>query len=184
MTAARPVAAPIGAWLTTRPLAWRVGAVVGGAVLMALASQAEIPIGPVPLTLQTLGLFVLAGLCGGAIALSAVLLWLVAAAFGLPVLAGGAAGIPALLGYTAGFLAGMAAAAWICGRGAERTAGYWPLSILFLAGHAVVLSVGYVGLLSYMDAGNAFTSGIFPFLPGAIVKSLAAAGVVWWAARR
>ena len=169
--------------LQARPFAWRAGAVVAGAVAMAVASRLEVEIGPVPLTAQTYALFVMAGLLGGRLALGAVLLWLAAAAVGLPVLAGGAAGVPALTGYTMGFLAGMAAAAWVCGNAAGRAATFWRLTLLFLAGHAIVLAAGWAGLAFYLDPANAFTSGILPFLPGAVVKSIAAAATLRWLSR-
>jgi biotin transporter BioY len=47
------------------------GRVVGGAAVLAAASQASLPCGPVPLTLQTLGLFVVAGLAGARLASAA-----------------------------------------------------------------------------------------------------------------
>jgi biotin transport system substrate-specific component len=169
--------------LEARPAWWRAAAVAGGAVVMALASQLEWQAGPVPVTAQTFALFVLAGLFGGAITLGAVLLWLAAAAAGLPVLAGGASGWMALLGYTAGFLAGMAGAAWIVGRAAERARGFWTLLALFLAGHLIVLFLGFVGLLSALSVKYAFLDGVAPFVPGALLKSLAAAAVVRLAAR-
>jgi biotin transport system substrate-specific component len=149
--------------------------VVAGVVAMAAASRVAVPIGPVPITLQTYALFVLAGLFGGRLALGIVLVWLACAAFGLPVLADGAGGWRAVIGHTAGFLAGMAAAAWVCGRGAEKAKGWIALTALFVAGHAIVLAVGWAGLASFMSPGPAFESGILPFLPGAAIKSLAAA---------
>ncbi len=178
IAAAMTSAASIAERLQARPFAWRAAAVVAGAAAMAVASRLEVEIGPVPLTAQTYALFVISGLLGGGLALTAVLLWLAAAALGLPVLAGGAAGIPALTGYTMGFLAGMAAAAWVCGNGAERTATFGRLTLLFLAGHAIVLAAGWAGLALYLDPANAFTSGILPFVPGALVKSLAAAATL------
>ena len=157
--------------------------VVAGVVAMAAASRVAFDIGPVPITLQTYALFVLAGLFGGRLALFAVLAWLAAAAFGLPVLAGGAGGWKAVVGHTAGFLAGMAAAAWVCGRGAEKARGWIALTALFVAGHAIVLAVGWAGLASFMNPGPAFESGILPLLPGAALKSLAAAATVRLLAR-
>ena len=165
--------------LRTRPLAWRVGAVVAGALVMALASQAEIPLpGGVPLSLQTYALFVMAGLLGGALSLAAVILWLAAAGLGLPVLAGGAGGLQALFGPTMGFLIGMAAAASVTGRLAQRIGGFGPLLATFLGGHVIVLLVGWAGLLGMLAPGPAFTEGVLPFLPGALAKSLAAAATV------
>jgi GTP-binding protein len=61
------------------------------------------------------------------------------------VLADGARGLGAVTGHTAGFLAGMVAAAWVCGRGAEQVHSFWKLMALFLAGHAIVLAVGWAG---------------------------------------
>ena len=164
-------------------LPFQAAAVVTGVVALVVASRLAIPIGPVPITLQTYALFVVAGMFGGRLALIAVLAWLVLAALGAPVLADGAGGWRAVTGHTAGFLAGMAAAAWICGRGAERTSGVLRLTALFLAGHAIVLAVGWAGLASFMSPGPAFEFGILPFLPGAVVKSVAAALTVRMVAR-
>jgi biotin transport system substrate-specific component len=149
--------------------------VVGGVAAMAAASRVAFDVGPAPITLQTYVLFVLAGLFGGRMGLAIVLAWLACATFGLPVLAGGAGGWRAVTGHTAGFLAGMAVAAWICGRGATRVKGWALLAALFLAGHVMVLAAGWAGLASFMSPGPAFESGILPLLPGAALKSLAAA---------
>jgi biotin transport system substrate-specific component len=149
--------------------------VVAGVVALAAASRVSFPIGPVPITLQTYALFVLAGVFGGRLGLYIVLAWLAAAAFGLPVLADGAGGWRAVTGHTMGFLAGMAAAAWVCGRGAEKVQAWLPLTLLFAAGHAIVLAVGWAGLVSFLDPGPAFRNVIVPLLPGAAVKSVAAA---------
>ncbi|HEY0646775.1 biotin transporter BioY [Phenylobacterium sp.] len=149
--------------------------VTAGVVAMAAASRVAFDLGPVPITLQTYALFVLAGLFGGRLGLFIVVTWLAAAALGLPVLAGGAGGWKAVIGHTAGFLAGMAAAAWVCGQGAAKAKGWVSLTALFIAGHLIVLAVGWAGLASFMAPKAAFESGILPLLPGAAVKSLAAA---------
>jgi biotin transport system substrate-specific component len=149
--------------------------VTAGVLAMAAASRVAFDLGPVPITLQTYALFVLAGVFGGRLGLFIVVMWLVSAALGLPVLAGGAGGWRAVIGPTAGFLAGMAAAAYVCGQGAEKTKGWAMLTLLFAAGHAIVLAVGWAGLASFMSPRPAFESGILPLLPGAAVKSLAAA---------
>jgi biotin transport system substrate-specific component len=149
--------------------------VVAGVVALWGASFVSIPIGPVPITLQTFAVFALAGVFGGRLGLAIVLAWLAIAAMGAPVLANGAGGWRAVTGATAGFLVGMAAAAWICGEGARRTSGWLPLTFLFLGGHVIVLAVGWAGLASFMSPGPALESGILPLLPGAALKSLAAA---------
>jgi len=46
-----------------------------------------------------------------------------------------------------------------------------------------VLAVGWAGMASFLDPGPAFEFGVLPFLPGALLKSAAAAAIVWAAAR-
>ncbi|MBL8772081.1 MAG: biotin transporter BioY [Phenylobacterium sp.] len=160
------------------PPPYQAAAVVAGALALAAAGRASFDLGPVPITLQTYALFVVAGLFGGRLGLLAVLAWLAAAAFGLPVLANGAGGWRAVTGSTMGFLAGMAAAAWVVGEGAARAKGWIALTLLVLAGHAIVLAVGWAGLATFMDPMPAFTVGILPLLPGAAIKSLAVAATL------
>jgi biotin transport system substrate-specific component len=163
---------------SAQSLPFQAAAVVAGALALAAAGRASFDLGPVPITLQTYALFVVAGVFGGRLALMAVAAWLLAAAFGLPVLADGAGGWRAVTGRTAGFLAGMAAAAWVTGQAAPKAKGWVALTALFLAGHAIVLAVGWAGLATFMDPKPAFTVGILPLLPGAALKSVVAAATV------
>ncbi len=171
--------------LANRPRFWRVGVVLLGSWLLAAASWAEIPMVPVPMTLQTYALFVIAALAGRYLAGAIVVVWLFQAGIGLPVLAGGAGGLDALTGPTAGFLTGMLAAAPIVGGFAETRRSWIALTLMFLVGHALVLGLGWAGLaLNGIEAKAAFTGGVLPFLPGAAVKSLAAALTVTLAQAR
>jgi biotin transport system substrate-specific component len=171
--------------LADRPRFWRVGVVLLGSWLLAASSWAEIPMVPVPMTLQTYALFVIAALAGRYLAAAIVVVWLFQAAIGLPVLAGGAGGIDALTGPTIGFLAGMLAAAPIVGGFAETRRGWIALTAIFLVGHALVLGLGWAGLvLSGLSPASALTGGVAPFLLGAAVKSLAAALTVTLAQAR
>ena len=164
---------------TTAPFGARMAAVVAGAAAMALASQAAIPMPPVPLTLQTYALFVLSALLGGSLTLRAVLIWLAAGAVGLPVFAEGASGPEALFGPSQGYLFGMAVAGALAGYAVLRYPGPVALGLVFLAGHALVLMIGWMGLLDRMDPGPAFVAGVAPYLAGAVIKSLAAAATVY-----
>lgn len=156
----------------------RVVVVLAGSWILAASSWAEVPMVPVPMTLQTLALFTLAGLAGLRLSFEIVLVWLLQAAVGLPVLSGGAGGLRALTGPTAGYLAGMLAAAPLAGRIAERTQGVFTLVAAFLLGHAVVLALGWARLAGLGDPARAFADGVAPFILGAIAKSLAAALLV------
>jgi biotin transport system substrate-specific component len=178
-------AAPLARLLANRPRILRVGVVLLGSWLLAAASWAQIPMVPVPMTLQTYALFTIAGLAGGRLALEIVIVWLAQAAIGLPVLAGGAGGLESLTGPTAGFLAGMLVAAPLVGRFAETRRGWPALLLACLAGHALVLALGWAGLvLGGLGPIAAFAGGVLPFLIGAAVKSLAAALTVTLAQAR
>ena len=156
----------------------QAAAVAAGVVAMAVASRLSVPLPDgvgVPITLQTYVLLVMAGLVGGRLALITVLAWLAIAALGAPVLADGSGGWRAVTGHTMGFLVGMTAAAFVCGRACERTAGVLLRTAVFLGGHVIVLAVGWSGMISFMSPASAFEYGILPFIPGALIKSIAAA---------
>lgn len=179
MTTAAPFKAPLDALLAGRALAWRVGAVLAGSWLLAAASWAEVPMYPVPMTLQTYALLVIAGLSGLRLSLEIIFVWLAQAAMGLPVLAGGASGIEALVGPTGGYLLGFLVAAGLVGWFCARTGRGWlPLTATFLAAHAVILLLGFAWLASGLGAKAAFVGGVAPFLAGAFVKTLLAVATV------
>ena len=65
-----------------------------------------LPISPVPITLQILGVMLAGLLLGPQLGTMAVCLYLIAGISGLPVFAGGAAGIGVLMGPSGGYLLG------------------------------------------------------------------------------
>ena len=92
------------------------------AALITICSWISIPIGPVPFTLQTLGILAVmltAGVRRGTIA---ILVYLALGAVGVPVFAGFKGGIMSFVGPTGGFLIGFVIAALV----------YWLLEKLFL----------------------------------------------------
>jgi biotin transport system substrate-specific component len=151
----------------------------------ALISLPVLP--PVPITLQTL--FVpLAGLIlgprGGLLAMS---LYLAAGCLGLPVFAGGKAGFAALLGPTGGFLLGFLPGAWLAGFGGGLPLKpFWVIVFFCLAGSLATLALGATQLAQVLQISltKAVALGVVPFLPGAVLKSLAAAGIYRFLALR
>jgi biotin transport system substrate-specific component len=166
-----------------RARALHVGLVLAGAGVLALASWASVPMIPVPMTLQTLAVFAIAGLAGPALTFEIVAVWLLSALIGLPLLAGFKGGVEPFTGPTAGFLLAFVVvgpvAAWI----APKTKG-GDLFALFLVGHAAVLAIGWAWLAIHVGAAKAFAVGVQPFFYGAIVKSAAATIIVMLATAR
>jgi biotin transport system substrate-specific component len=161
----------------------RAGVVLAGVAVLAAASWASVPMIPAPMTLQTLAVFSIAGLAGPRLTFEIIVVWLLSATLGLPVLAGFAGGTPPFTGPTAGFLLAFVVvgplAAWL----APRCKG-GDLFALFLAGHALVLSLGWAWLAAHVGAAQAFAGGVQPFFFGAIVKSAAATVIVMLAKAR
>ncbi|MFP5352058.1 MAG: biotin transporter BioY [Actinomycetota bacterium] len=161
-----------------------VALVVAGSVLMALLAQLEVklPLTPVPVTGQTLGVLLVGGALGSVLAGAALLLYLAWGAIGLPVYAGGESGIE-YLGFgtpSAGYLWGMVIAAVLIGWLAEKR---WDRGVgsaigAFLLGEIVIFTIG-VGWLANsigVPVEKALELGLYPFVVGDILKVLLAAG--------
>ncbi len=153
------------------------------AALTAAGAFIHVPLGPVPISLQTL--FVL--LCGFALGplhgALAVGLYLVAGFIGLPVFSGGAAGLGHLFGPTGGYLVGFIPCAALGGLAVRKLEpGQTPAwkTLLFWGGlgFAVlyVLGVLRLAMVLDMDLVKAASVGMLPFLPGDALKLVAACG--------
>jgi biotin transport system substrate-specific component len=152
------------------------------AALIAVGAMVAIPIGPVPITLQSFFL-ILCGFVEGPKAFFPPLLYLLAAVVGLPVLAGGAAGPGFLLGPTAGFALAFPLAALVAGLAVYRPG---PLSYLLFGALATIITnaSGMLGL--HINLSLSYTKALYvvlPFLPGATLKLLVATALMGSAAR-
>ncbi len=145
------------------------------AVLTALAAQFSLPMAPVPMTLQSLAVVLAGGMLGPRRGVATIVLYLAAAAVGLPVLSDGRSGIAALTGPTAGYLAGFVLAAWASGEAVRRGWLKRPVESIALlsAAHLLILLPGAAWLAHSFGPPVTFATGILPFLPGAVVKSVA-----------
>lgn len=156
-------------------------AILIGTAVLAASSWIEVPMVPVPMTMQTYAVILVGALYGLRLGTLTVLVWLGQAMVGLPVLAGGAAGIGHFVGPTAGYLIGFPIAAALVGALADRgwTNGR-PVAAFaaMLLGHALCLGLGTAWLATQIGGGPAVTHGLAPFLAGAVLKSALAAATV------
>jgi biotin transport system substrate-specific component len=150
-----------------------------GSVFLAILSQIAIPLPftPVPLTLQTLGVFLLGGVLGSRRACYSVLGYLIQGCCGLPVFAGGLANPLWVLGAKAGFLLSFIAAALLIGRLIEKRASPSFLYLLYALtlGQLVIFAIGMSWLSFFVGLPKAFLFGVLPFLSGAALKITAGA---------
>lgn len=161
-------------------------AVLGGLAIGVLA-QISVPLWPVPVTGQTLGVLAVAAALGPRRGTFAVLAYLAQGAAGMPVFAGGTAGPAVLIGPTAGYLVGFVPAALLVGAWFERrtTADALLTAGVLTAATLVVYASGTVWLSRFVGWDRVFAMGVAPFLVGDALKiALVALGSSAASARR
>ena len=148
------------------------------AALMAAGAYLAVPIGPVPIVMQNMFVFLAGLLLGSRWGLASVAVYLLAGACGLPVFAGGMGGIGRIVGPTGGYLIGYLPAVfiigYISGKGAVRI-GYDVLAMV--CGTAVLYACGvtWLQILTGMTWTKTLMVGMYPFLIGDAIKITAAA---------
>ena len=161
--------------------------ICAGCLFLAGLSQIVIPLPftPVPITGQTLGIASLALGLGRNKALGSISLYLLLAAMGLPVLADGHSWV--IASPTLGYLIGMFVATYVMGTLASRYLRSdnfvnvsWMKSFkrtyfVILIGSVITFSCGLIGLSFYIPADKLLVAGLFPFIPGDLVKTFLAA---------
>lgn len=157
------------------------------AIIIALGLLPPIPIGfiPVPITAQSLGVMLAGVVLGAKRGTLAILLTILIAAIGLPVLSGGRGGLSIFTTPTTGFLIGWIAAAFVTGYLSERLVkasqpaltqglGFFLASV---AGGVIVLyafGITYLAIATGIGFTKAFL-GSMAFIPGDVIKALLAA---------
>jgi biotin transport system substrate-specific component len=172
-----------GAWLA--PLDWAKSAalVVAFSLFIALSAQVVVPLPftPIYITLQTFAVLLTGALLGSRLGAVTLAAYLIEGASGLPFFMGGNGGwLYLVFSPTAGYLLAFPLAAFVTGWLAERG---WDRKFLTAAaaiavGSIVVLFGGWLGLLRFYPAGQAFALGVVPFVAGDIVKIALAAAVL------
>jgi biotin transport system substrate-specific component len=151
----------------------KVVAAAGFAALMALSAQIAVPMVPVPMTMQSWAVLLAGAALGARWGVGSVLLYLAAAAAGLPVLSEGGSGPEPFTGPSAGYLVAFPIAAALAGREAARGRLDRPLTgwLMMTAVHLVLLAVGTAWLARTLGLADALSAGFSPFILGAMVKS-------------
>ncbi|MEI7569295.1 MAG: biotin transporter BioY [Alcaligenaceae bacterium] len=169
-------------------------------VVLSLLPPIPLPLIPVPLTLQTFGVMLAGLILGPARAGLVLLLYVMIALLGLPVLPGGRAGLAVLAGPTAGFLLGMIPGAFVTGwlsvlsiqndKSKEVSSSYdtfrptpvWQIARYVLAavigGIVLVYAIGipWLVFVTKMDFAKACWA-MAVFVPGDVLKAIVAAVV-------
>ncbi len=165
-----------------RSLVVDLGLIVAGAALTAALAQVVIPLKPVPITGQTLGVLVVGASLGATRGAASMVLYALVGTLGLPVFSDYSSGLTELLGATGGYLVGFVPAAALTGWLAQRR---WERSLLrgvlgFVAGSGVVFLIGlpWLKVVAGLTWPETLGAGLYPFIIGGVVKAVAAALVL------
>ncbi len=143
------------------------------AALLAIIAPFSVPLGAVPLTLASLGVYLAAVIGGAGFGTLAVALYLLLGAVGLPVFSGFQGGVQAFLAPTGGFLLGYLPCTVIVG-GGLRLGKYTRLSCLLslIVGTAVLYMCGIGGFMyaTHTPFLASVAACCLPFLAGDAVK--------------
>lgn len=169
----------------------KIALVLAGSLLVAASARAEVPMFPVPMSLQTLAISLIGLTYGARLAAVTLLAYLAQGAIGLPVFAGGAAGAAYMMGPTGGYLVGFVGMAWLTGwlveRGLGQGVGRLFVAALIPAALLFVPGVLWLWAITPLDLNGAIAAGALPFLLGGVVKSAVAAMIAaggWQAIKR
>lgn len=143
------------------------------AALLCILSPIALPIGPVPISLATLIIYLAVYLLGTKLSAISCAIYLLLGLVGLPVFSGYASGLGKLAGPTGGYLIGYipmaVVAGLIIGRG---NANVVRSAIGLVVGTAVLYLLGTIWFVIQMDCtfGYALTVCVVPFLIGDAIK--------------
>ena len=141
--------------------------------LIAVLSQLQLPLGPVPISLATFGVMLCGLLLGWRFGALAVGAYILLGAVGVPVFAGFQGGVGRLAGPTGGYIVGYLFYAMIAGMEIPRLRErFFGRCILLLLGTAVCYGLGTVWFMhmSGRTLSESLSLCVIPFLPGDAAK--------------
>jgi biotin transport system substrate-specific component len=160
--------------LIFKKLGKNISVAFAGSILLAFISQFYIPLPftPIPISLQTIGIFLIGGLMGPLESFLCVVLYLLEGTIGLPVFAGGLSKPLWFFASTAGFLFSFLfttplISAYLQKNSREK----WHYIFLVLTLAQSIMFIFGAGWLSFsLGLKKALLVGVVPFLVGAFLK--------------
>ncbi len=157
------------------------------AALTAVSAYIYLPIGPVPITMQTCIVLISGAVLGSRWGAGSQIVYVCLGLAGMPVFAGGMSGPGVVLSPTFGYLAGFVLGAFLTGWYVERFTRHSisHLAAGMLIGQAAIFVCGLLYLYAYFNlyAGVETTwpatlaAGLLPFIPLGLVKLALAVSV-------
>ncbi len=148
--------------------------IILGIILLFACSQVQIPLKPVPITLQTLAVLLIGLTYKPRQACEVIFSYLLVGAVGAPIFAGFSGGYAHLMGPTGGYFLGFIVAApaiaWLFSTFTQKTWG--AIFASCIAGQAIIYIFGVSWLTKFVGFDLAVKGGLFPFILPGTVKTL------------
>lgn len=153
------------------------------AALTAIGAFISIPIGPVPISLQTFFVLLSGIILGSRKAILSQIVYVMLGLIGLPIFAGFSGGFQTVFKPSFGFIIGFIIAAYFVGKIAEKKSkSIKCMSIAVLVGSLIIYIVGLpymyyilnIILSKNLDIIQIMKIGMFMFIPGDILKAIVA----------
>jgi len=166
---------------------WILAAIFAAITAIMAQIIIQIPFSEVPITLQTLAVFLSAAVLGSRGAFLSQLTYILIGAAGLPVFAGLKGGIHVLIGYSGGYIWSFPVAAFLTGFILERKNN--PSRIYMMIAMAVGLIVCYtlgtlqLAFILNLTLTKALLAGVVPYIPLDLIK-LTVASLIGYEVRK
>lgn len=150
--------------------------------LTVISAFISIPLGPVPVTLQTLFVILSGLILGAKLGALSQLTYVALGLIGLPIFAGGSGGLTTVVKPTFGFLVAFIFASYIVGKLTEKDKSTKKIVLSVIVATIVMYAIGvpffYFIFTNYLGKSINFYGALkfscIPFIPGDILKALIA----------
>jgi len=151
-------------------------------VLICLGAFVRLPLPftPVPITLQTFFVLLSGAFLGSGLGVATQLGYLLLGVLGLPVFTGYGSGIAYLFGPTGGYIFGFILACFFTGRLVKYGGNnFFSVFAILSAADFIILACGaaWLKVISGYPLAKVLFMGFIPFIPGDLLKALAASGL-------